>query len=182
VYGKGSPLSCVATGKVRTRPTVRAAVKDFGWNYAPAVLTVHYNATRRGRGQDRSRTARPGASEARGNLRAEAGHAYTKALLGSIRKPDPRADPRSVLHGRFRAPSILPRDAASTHGAWSTSVMSAVRRIPRWVPSTMVRWLPATCTVKAARRARHSSAMAGEVVHSLWVTKDLVAAAGASTG
>jgi oligopeptide/dipeptide ABC transporter ATP-binding protein len=83
---------------------VRAAVKDFGWNYAPAVLTVHYNATRRGRGQDRSRTARPGASEARGNLRAEAGHAYTKALLGSIRKPDPRADPRSVLHGEVPSP------------------------------------------------------------------------------
>jgi oligopeptide/dipeptide ABC transporter ATP-binding protein len=37
-------------------------------------------------------------------LFAEARHPYTRALLGSIPKPDPRADPRSVLHGEVPSP------------------------------------------------------------------------------
>jgi oligopeptide/dipeptide ABC transporter ATP-binding protein len=37
-------------------------------------------------------------------LFAEARHPYTRALLASIPKPDPRADPRSVLHGEVPSP------------------------------------------------------------------------------
>jgi peptide/nickel transport system ATP-binding protein len=37
-------------------------------------------------------------------LFSEPRHPYTRALLGAIPKPDPRADPRSVLHGEVPSP------------------------------------------------------------------------------
>ena len=47
-------------------------------------------------------------------LFAEARHPYTRALLASIPKPDPRADPRSVLHGEVPSP-IDPPSGCNFH-------------------------------------------------------------------